>query len=183
MTSRKPPPPAPVTLTPVAPAASACSTARSIRSFDTPDASCRLVSQPCRIALPTASTSPLRRRSLVMAARSLQKVQLRKRGGDVRRLLAEDRVGAPGDAGVEEHDLALERPAVDRGELDLVGDHVGPGAEIGGRGCLRARRCTGLVCRCACRKGRFRSCRPARRALHRRMADLGMPRGRAAGRP
>ena len=129
MTSRNPPPPAPVTLTPVAPAARASSTIWSIRSFETPDASCRFVSQPCRIAPPTASTSPLRK-TLARGGRQVsQGVQLRKCGGDVRRLLTEDRVGAPGDAGVEEHDLPLERPAVDRGELDLVGDHVGPGAE------------------------------------------------------
>ena len=107
MTRRKPPPPAPVTLTPVAPASSACSTARSIRSFDTPDASCRFVSQPCRIAPPSASTSPLRKSVARRGRQVSQGVQLRKGGGDIRRLFMEDRVGAPGDTGVEEHDLPL----------------------------------------------------------------------------
>src|SRR3974390_2106663 len=43
-----------------------------------------------------------------------QAVQLGKSAGDVGRLFVEDRVGAPGHTGVEEHDLPLERPAVEQ---------------------------------------------------------------------
>jgi len=70
MTTRKPPPPAPVSLTPVAPASSARLTARSIWSFDTPEASFRLASQLSRTAGPIASTSPSRSRSAAKPARS-----------------------------------------------------------------------------------------------------------------
>ena len=52
MTSRKPPPPAPVSLAPDAPASSARATARSIWSLETPEASFRLASQLSRSAAP-----------------------------------------------------------------------------------------------------------------------------------
>ena len=70
MTSRKPPPPAPVSLAPDAPASSARATAASTSSLETPDASFRLASQLSRIAGPMASTSPLRSRSAAKPARS-----------------------------------------------------------------------------------------------------------------
>src|SRR5215831_3990040 len=49
------------------------------------------------------------------ARKVAQQVKLRAGGFDIRALLDQNRVRAPGYAGVEEHDLLLERPALGRG--------------------------------------------------------------------
>ena len=79
-----------------------------------------------------ASTSPLRSRSTAKPARSRSRSQLGPGGFDVRVLLGQDRVRAPGDAGVEEHDLMLEGPALGRGRAQLFGHHLiaGPEADV-----------------------------------------------------
>ena len=69
-TRRNPPPPAPVTFAPVAPAARAASTASSRCEFDTPEASARLASQLLLSATPRALTSPSRRPLTASPARS-----------------------------------------------------------------------------------------------------------------
>src|SRR4051794_7452092 len=59
-----------------------------------------------------------------LAGEVAQQPQLGQAVGDVRRLLAEDRVRAPRDAGEEEHQLLL-HPAADlRGQGELVDDHA-----------------------------------------------------------
>src|SRR5215469_2445798 len=61
-----------------------------------------------------------------------QEVELGAVGFDVCVLLGQDRIRAPGDAGVEEHDLLLESPPVSRGEPHLAGYHLiaGPEADV-----------------------------------------------------
>ena len=109
-------------------------------------------------------------------------MQLRKRGCDVRRLLTEDCVCAPGDAGIEEHELALERPAVDRGELDLVGEHMRPGTEVEIADASERGDVLVLLADPLAAKLDFDRASLLGELLCRTFAGLGMPRERAAGR-
>ena len=56
-------------------------------------------------------------------------VQLRLGGFDVRGLLGQDRGRAAGDAGIEEHDLLLQGPALGGGQSEVGGHDLLPGPE------------------------------------------------------
>ena len=93
-------------------------TAASIWPFDTPDASFRLASQlsrtgPDRVHVAVAQPVDSEPREVA------EEVELRPGDFDVRVLLGQDRVRAPGDAGVEEHDLLLEGPCVAAGSIQF----------------------------------------------------------------
>src|SRR5579862_1671325 len=64
-----------------------------------------------------------------LACKIAQVVELWQGRGDVCALLAQDNVCAPRDARVEEHDLLLQRPALEVVELDFPGVHVLSGPE------------------------------------------------------
>ena len=151
-TSRNPPPPAPVTLAPVAPAASAPSTAWSICG----------VARPRRpaSAWPPSSCSARRRRP-----------QRRRRAGRppprrpghaagpaaaagrrVRRLLAEDGVRAAGDAGVEQQQLARHAAAASEAGAGSARRRRDRRGRSAGRRSRRTRPRTGPACRSACRQ-------------------------------
>ena len=132
MTTRKPPPPAPVTLTP----GSSGVQRPADRQVDL------VVRDPGRqlpLGLPALAHRRADRVHVPLpqpfggeAREVAQEVKLGTGGFDVRVLLGQDRVRAPGDARIEEHDLLLESPAVSGGQTDFLGDHLiaGPEADV-----------------------------------------------------